>query len=219
MQLNYYQEYTFNKLSKYNRSIIMWPRQSGKSYLIISIIEDFIKNNSDKDILLIVSNPKCEYYIFSRILKEIGGYISKKSKSINKISFINNNDVTIRTINNYDSVLHKIKPEFIIYDEVFNFNYQKNVMLDYYIKNNSCKCIFTSTYFYLDMLKMLDYYNDFYINIKPSLSDYLDDYQLYNYNDIVKKLYYKPAHLLDVMSIKFIRTQKIKKLNKISNGM
>jgi len=72
----------------------------------------------------------------------------------------------------------------------------------------------------LEMIKMLDYYNDFYINIKPTLdSCYLDNYQLYNYNDIVKKLYYKPAHLLDVMNTKFIRTQKIKNLNKISNGI
>lgn len=219
MQLNSYQEYTFNKLAKYNKSIVLWPRQSGKSYLIISVIEDFIKNNSDKDILLLVHNTRSEYYIFSKILKEIGAYVSKNNKSINKLSFINNNDVTIKSINSYDSILHKIKPELIIYDEVFNFNYQKNIILDYYIKNNNCKCVFTSTYFYLEMIKMLDYYNDFYINIKPSVNVIFDNEQLYNYNDIVKNLYYKPEHLLDVMDIKFIRTQKIKNLNKISNGI
>ena len=67
----------------------------------------------------------------------------------------------------------------------------------------------------MNVIKMLDDKNDFYINIiEPNEND-LDIG--HDYKEKIKELSYKPENLLDYNNVVYQRKKKLKKLNIISN--
>jgi hypothetical protein len=89
-----------------------------------------------------------------------------------------------------------------------------------YIERNKVKCIFTSTFMNLDVIKFLDYKNTFYINIFPIQPE--DEYQfskgISKYSTLMEKLSYKPKNLLDYMDNTYQRKIKLQRLKEISEN-
>ena len=73
----------------------------------------------------------------------------------------------------------------------------------------------------LDVIKMLDSKNDFYFNIMPPT--FKDDnidllIECSHIKDVIEKLD-KPDYLLDYFDKIYLRRKKLKRINKIANGI
>jgi len=229
MNLREYQRHVFNKYLKYNKCLLFWSRQKGKSYIISHIIENFVKNNHDEDILFFVNSVHNISYSINKIIKNIGYLISLKNRKKNSFYFINNNHIKFLPINkdyNYD--LNILKPSLIIFDEFIVFDDISifDILINYIIRNN-CKTIFTSTCFDINVIRRLDVKNDFYINVYSDDIEYHHQviesissrgYPDCSLDDLVKKLSYKPKDLLDYMTPNFWRREKLKNLKEV-NGV
>jgi len=219
MQLKQHQLYTYNKILKHQKSFIFWPRQTGKSYILSHYLEQFVNNNKDQDILFISNNKRYFTIDRDRIMKNIG-YLTIDKHRTENIYFINNNYLEFCSINqDFAYLFYQFKPSLIIYDE-FHVDRTDRLTLVYnYITNNSPKCIFTSTFIDMDVIKLLDFNNDWYINILPTSEMMGDQYlgQVDNYKEKFKLLSYKPDNLLDFFDVIYQRKKKLKLLNKISN--
>jgi len=195
----------FNKVEKYDNSLLVWKRGSGKTEFLIKYVYEYILNNKHKDILLL-GNSKHEIEHFKRrfITNFINSPIIKKIKDMN-ISLINENMIHFNIINNnnIEFFLRKFNPELIIYEDLWD-NILVKKLLDFSYLCKSKIIITTSKYDHL-FLKDIDYYNNFYININK------------NDNFLRKQFKYKPHYLID-FDIKFERKLKLEKINKIRNG-
>jgi len=217
MQLNAQQLYTHKKLLKHDKSFVFWPRQTGKSYLVTHFIEDFVNNNKDQNILFI-SNKK-NYIKNSRlkISNEIGHLILDKHRS-DDLDFTNDNYLKFISINQpFEYVLNTLSPSLIIFDEIMSLPMSNNFkLIKDYIDKSNCKCIYTSTFMELDVIKLLDSKNDFYINIiPPRHSDEFYDLDIEYVKKNIKELSYKPDELLDYADLQYQRKVKLRKLNSL----
>jgi len=153
-----------------------------------------------------------------RIMKNIG-YLTIDKHRTENISFINNNYLQFCSINqDFAYLFYQLKPSLIIYDEFHVNTVDKLAVVYNYITNKNPKCIFTSTFMDIDVIKLLDFNNDWYINILPT-SEITGDLNIEseNYKEKFKLLSYKPDHLLDFFDVIYQRKKKLKILNKISN--
>jgi len=220
-----YQKYAFDKIIEYDKSIIIWPRQSGKSLLINKAIENFVINNNNKKIIFIADSDKFFSHSISRIQNDINGVVVKWSK--NGISFINNNKLIFLSINNdiFSSLSH-YNPNLIVVDSYTGMSNKKNNIstLNMYLSCTNCK--FVSTFSYdINVITSLDINNDFYINILPYYKNdknYDNFYNIKSQNNKIKSnilndLSYKPHHLLDYYDTSFIRKKKIQILNSLNS--
>jgi len=223
VQLRDYQIKTLNKLIKYDNSFVFWPRQTGKSTLISAYIENFVINNSGKDILFICDSRRCIKYARNKIIDNLY-YLVNNIKNSNKISFVNSNILTFFSFD-FDLYYHLnfLKPELVIFDELYISDSTRDDVkiteFSYYMKNFNCKSIFISSRIDTRVIKSLDYRNQYYINIIPTndkdlhLSENNNDYKI-----IINELSYKPDELLDYFDLNYQRKKKLKKLNKIADG-
>jgi hypothetical protein len=223
LKIRDHQIYALNKLLKYQKSFLFWPRQTGKSFTISLFLDYFVNNNHNQNILFISNN---KFYIKNdkdKIMRNIGNLILDKHRS-EDINFINDNYLQFVSINqNYEYQLKELTPSLIIFDE---FNIDKISSLEKIINyiagkaefsnlNINPKCIFTSTFIDMKVINLLDYNNDWYINIIPPSKDMNIEFD--NYKDKVNELSkYKSDELLDYCELLYQRKRKIQKLNKIS---
>lgn len=119
--LKTYQHNTFNKLSTYNKSIIIWSRQIGKSYLIDYYLENYIINNSDKDILFYLHSGSMIKNRMYEFLSNLNNRIIINKIYSKKITCINNNWIYFNEFK--PDVIGIIRPDLIIFDEYY---YEKN---------------------------------------------------------------------------------------------
>jgi hypothetical protein len=215
MKIRDHQIYALNKILKYQKSFLFWPRQTGKSFTISLFLDYFVNNNNSQNILFI-SNKK-EYISVNRdrILKNIGNLTVDKHRSDN-LYFINNNYLQFISINqDYGYQLRELTPSLVIFDE-FNIDRISNLdAIAVYIGFSKCKCIFSSTFMDMMVINLLDSNNDWYINIIPPSIDM--NIERDNYQEKVKELEkYKSDELLDYCELLFQRKKKLQKLNKIS---
>lgn len=221
-QLRDLQHQTFNKLLNHKNSLIFWPRQTGKSYLLSHYIENFVKNNRDQDIVFFVNEQRYINNSMSRLLKDLNHVIDPKKIRKNELGFINDNFLTFCFIgsHSYNITLFKLKPTLILYDEIMLGNSYVLTHLRNYIEINNIPCIFTSTFINLDIIKFLDYKNTFYINILPIIPE--DEFEfskgISKYSTLIEKLSYKSPTLLDYMDVIYQRKIKLRKLKEISDG-
>lgn len=214
IDLRNYQQFTYNKILLNNKNLIIWPRQTGKTFLLLKFLEDYIKSNYDKDIL-VLSNTKqqslsLKYKMISYLFETIFKIRDKN------LSLINDNYIEFSSVgSNYSHLLYKLKPDLIIFEEIYNENSDNFLELISYIDRTKCKCIFTSTYINIKTITTIDYRNDYYINLIEFFKDE-------NSPNIKKLLYYKPDVLLDYDSKStytiFQRREKLKRINKISEN-
>ena len=137
------------------------------------------------------------------------------NNSSSTIRFINNNNLKFLSINNKFSSYLTYNPDYIIIDSYIGIRKNIDNILDlnmYINSSNSkkCKCLFTFLYD-IDIIKIIDYKNDFYINILPY--EYINHYE--KKMNISKDLSYKSFDLLDYFDLIYIRKQKIQKLNNL----
>ncbi len=222
MQLKSYQKFAFNKLLKYNKSFVFWTRNTGKTYLMISIIENFVQNNRDKDILFIVNNNTSINNTRKQFINDVPYFIIEKIGNVT-LYLKNNNLLRFCSVDDrFNNTLYYIKPDLIICDDFYIQDLSDVAQLLYYIDSNKCKCIFTSNNTSIKLVEMFDYKNDFYINIMPYFNDNNEsDWNTMNdlyVKKLKKQLDYKPEELIDYYDIIFQRKQKLKILNNISNG-
>jgi hypothetical protein len=179
MKLKNYQNDTLRKLIYHDKSFLLWARHTGKSGVLYAYIENYVKYNNDHDIIFFGNYQKnCEHNqtemlkFFSQSNIIIG--ITK-----NTIKFINNNALKFHSIgDSYCNDLMYLKPELIIYDELFYEKISsKFEILMNYIYYHNCKCIFTGTKVEFDIIKKIDCKNDYYINIKKKMMNYLNNGQ------------------------------------------
>ena len=138
-----------------------------------------------------------------------------------EMSFLNDNYLTFCSIQeSYEHILHKLKPSVIIYDEFYHKDLKKYEYLAYYLDNNNCKVIFTSTYIDTRIIKLFDSKNDFYINIRKITKDNIEPFfKNYDYKRLLRKdLSYKKTELLDFDDVIYQRKKKLEYLKKITNG-
>lgn len=212
-----YQKNAFNKIIKYDKSIIIWPRQTGKSLLINKVIENFVINNTDKVICFITDLKSYFGHSISRIQTDINNVVVRYKKS--EISFINNNKLIFLSIkDDMSTILLTHKPELVVYDGYIGINYNHSIMHEFNRYGNIIKCKFLLTFLYdIKLIKAADCNNDYYINVLPydkqkSLFDTIESKLNFN---ILKDLSYKPYYLLDYYNTSYIRKQKIQTLNSI----
>jgi len=210
MELKKYQINAFAKIIRNDKSVIIWPRQIGKSYLLYYYIENYIINNSDKKILFFSNDERQADNNKGILLKNINRGLIKINKK-NEILFINNNTIKFFSIQeNYINALFIIQPDLIIYDEFYYQTLLKIKDISDYVDHNRLKSIFTLSYIDLNLIKILDDKRDCYFNIVLD-SDI-------NRSFMIKNFSYKSDELLDYDDIIFQRIRKLKKLNLISNG-
>jgi len=218
-----YQEYALSNFIKNDKSMFFWSRQTGKSFVINKMIENFVINNNDKKIFFIIDYKKYFRDFMSKIRNDINNVVVKYSS--NNINFINNNKLTFCSItDNFFSILTSYNPELIVIDGfskitngINNVQYL-NMFINMVSNKCKCKCIFTFEY-NINIIKTLDYKNDYYINIIPyDINDTLMIDSSYKLNsNILKDLSYKPYELLDYSNLSYIRKKKIKKLNSLNS--
>jgi len=219
--LRAYQKIAFDKINDNDKSIIIWPRQTGKSYLINKIIENFVINNSNKKIIFITESESYFAHSTLRIEKDINNVVVRYNKY--DISFINNNKLIFFSIrNNIFPLLSNYNPQLIVADCYKKIQKSKtnNILeINMYSDISKCKCLYT--FFYdINIIKDIDYKNDCYINILPyeKINNYSfdTDESIINSN-VVKDLSYKPCVLLDYYNLTFIRKRKIQILNSLNS--
>ena len=216
-----YQILAFNKLIENDKSFIFWPRAKGKTYLIHSFIDYFVKNNNDQEIIIFVNDGRRT----PDIMKKIRIFLDNAGSVQSGKKLINNNNITIISIlsNCYSEALRSKNPSLIIFDEFAINNLNNLGELSNYINNFNCKTIFTASYINTIAIKTLDRKNDFYINIKRISDDDLYNYyrfKNYDYDSLIKNiLSYKSDKLLDFDDTIYQRRKKLQALNKISNGI
>ena len=91
-----YQEYALSNFIKNDKSMFFWSRQTGKSFVINKMIENFVINNNDKKIFFIIDYKKYFRDFMSKIRNDINNVVVKYSS--NNINFINNNKLTFCSI-------------------------------------------------------------------------------------------------------------------------
>jgi hypothetical protein len=220
MQLRDYQSQTYKILLYHNNCMLFWPRQRGKTYLLTHYIENFVQNNYDQEIVFFGNNHRNNNDCRDKILRDIMPVIDPKRIRKAELGFINENYLTFESIEDrkYEMTLNKLKPTLIIYDEIMLGNTYVLAELRNYIERNNVKCIFTSTFMNLDIIKFLDYKNTFYINIFPIQPE--DEFEfskgVSKYSTLLEKLSYKPKKLLDYMDNTFQRKIKLQRLKEIS---
>lgn len=210
IDLRNYQEFTYNKILLNNKNIIIWPRQTGKTFLLLKFLENYIKSNSDKDILILSNTQQQSLFLKDKMLNYLFETIFKiKQKNLN---LINDNYIEFRHLTKYD-MIYQLKPDLIIFEDIEKLSDISSYELIRYIDHSNCKCIFTSTYIDINTITTIDYRNDYYIN----LIEFLGNKNSPN----IKKLYYKPDDLFDYDSKNtytiFQRREKLKRINKISD--
>jgi hypothetical protein len=142
MKLNDYQYYILRKLIDSKNSVICWNRRSGKTSVLISYIEHFVKSNYDQDILFISTNGKCSINVFNKILYELPSIIVKHRK--NYIELINKNYITFVSENKDSNYLfYSLKPSLVIFDDVEYSKIGKLIEITDYINKSDCESIFT----------------------------------------------------------------------------
>ena len=195
----------------------------GKSLLLSYYIENFVENNNDQDIVFFNDDKKRNAFSKDRLIRDIRHVtVSKKYIGAYEIAFKNENYLRFCSIQeSYVHFLFRLKPSLIIYDEFCHKNLNKYNDLFLYLLNNRCKVIFTSTYIDTRVIKLLDYRNDFYINIKRITEDNIEPkFKNYDYDSLIRKeLSYKTTELLDFDDTIYQRRKKLKELNDISNGI
>ena len=213
-----YQRLAFDNILRYNKSMILWPRQMGKSLLLSYYIENFITNNSGQNIIFFDDDKKRNKYSKDTMIHNLNHLlVRKKYNSRYEMSFVNDNNLTFCSIQeSYEHNLFRIKPSVIIYDDFYHKDLNKYYYLFSYISKNKCKVIFTSTYIDTRVISALDYNNDFYINIRRITENVEPNFINYDYEHLVKNiLSYKSAQLLDFDGIISVRRQKLEYLKKI----
>jgi hypothetical protein len=203
--------------------MVFWPRRQGKTYLLTHYIENFVQNNYDQEIVFFGNTQRNYNDNRDIILSDIMPVIDPKRIRKAELGFINGNFLTFESIERdqkYEMTLNKLKPNLIIYDEIMLGNTYFLSELRNYIERNKVKCIFTSTFMNLDVIKFLDYKNTFYINIFPIQPE--DEYQfskgISKYSTLMEKLSYKPKNLLDYMDNTYQRKIKLQRLKEISEN-
>ena len=227
--LKQYQENAFNKLLKHDKVFIFWPRQMGKSYLIDYYLDYFINNNTNERILYFTK----KYKYCDNLKNKLARNINILNHTIHSISFKNN--ITLRECkldDSYPYTLRGLTPSLIIFDEfsIRDLSGTDLIRLSdllYYVNTNKCKIIFLSTHIDMKLVKIMDYYNDYYINIMQNNDvlkninnnpEYLSEFGGFEYEKKVKNEFsYKSFELLDFNNLSYQRKCKLKKLKEISN--
>jgi len=216
------QQQAFNNIVKYGKAFIFWGRQTGKSYLLSHIIQDFAAITKSSDILFFCDQKNHIKIYQDKVLKDIPKSVRKSKPG--EITLFNNNYLTFCSIKEYDYYLRHLNPSLIIFDNylIKDFSLFNNLIL-YILEHNNCKCIFTSYKIDLKLVKKLDR-NDFYINIMPSDNDYpypfpnqIDDRdKIIITQEILEYIATKPDELVDYDDVIFKRRKKLKQLKLLS---
>jgi hypothetical protein len=211
-ELKPHQVAAFYKIIRNDKSIIIWPRRYGKSYLVYYYIENYIKNNFDKNILFFETGMQHINAHKHNLLSNIDQKLIKKIKE-KELIFINGNNIKFNNIYqkkfnlNYELFF---MPDLIIYD---NNNYNSNLLnirdISNYIYCNKIRSIFTSDQIDLNLIKILDYRKDYYLNIQLDLQS--------DINFIKRQFSYKYYDLFDINDTLYQRGKKLQILNKIAN--
>lgn len=201
--LNNYQLYTLNKLIKHDNCFLFWPRQTGKTTLMSFYIGNYVKNNYGQNIIFIVNDKKRIRDSNYKIVRDL--YDSKviTKNYNNSLFFINDNILKFIKIDNIiNNPTGLFNNSLIIYDEFYY--HEKLINLVHHLKYvEKYKSIFTSTDMNIDIIKKIDFKNNYYININTK-------YQKFPEFD------YKENQLMDFNDLSYQRKSKIKLLNKIS---
>jgi len=215
----------FNKIINNDKNFIFWPRQYGKSHLISAYLEHFINNNSNQNILFICYEKNYIKYSKQKLLNDIG-YLTVDKHRTDDLYFINDNFLKFCSIKqHFDTISGMFKtlsPSLIIFNEVYALS-TNNIQRLYSNNFLNGKILYTSSFIDIQLIKMLDYNNDFYINIEQPV-DKIDTFGLFK-DDInliyfdIKELNYKPDDLLYFSDKVYQRKIKLKKINTISNGI
>jgi hypothetical protein len=220
MKLRRSQTQAFNNIVKYGKAFIFWGRQTGKSYLLSHIIQDFAAITKSSDILFFCDQKNHIKIYQDKVLKDIPKSVRKSKPG--EITLFNNNYLTFCSIKEYDYYLRHLNPSLIIFDNylIKDFSLFNNLIL-YILEHNNCKCIFTSYKIDFKLVKILDQNNNFYINIMANDNEYpitiVDDRdKLIITQDVLEYLATKPDELIDYDDLIFKRRKKLKQLKLLS---
>lgn len=218
-----YQKYFLEKVKKYQKSLMVWPRMTGKSNFLVDVVVDYILNNQSKEILIITHN-KLISYLYGNILSLIGKNNLNFKKYYKNLCCNNNN---IKFIS-YGEVINN-RYDFVFIDDV---DYDSTNNKEIFHKHRGKILLLTSKLHY-SLISNADHNGDFYVGVVPysSLCDnekffdvtktheYLFNEYHYEYNhifDIYKELNIeKKKDLVDVWGLKKKRRDKILKIKKV----
>jgi len=219
MILDRIQQQAFNNIVKYGKAFIFWGRCTGKTHLLSHIIQTYVGNKKDEDIIFFVNQKNHIQTAKYRIIKDLHHSIRSPSKSGRKqkpeeVLLINNNYLTICSIKEYDYYLLHLKPTLIIYDDFLSTYLSNNFdcLINYIRKDLNCKVVFTSYDMDMRLVRLLDVNNDYYINIMPGKE------LIVSPNVMDELLLYKSDELIDYDDVVFQRRKKLKQLKILSNG-
>jgi len=223
MNLKHHQKYLLNKLHQHDKNIIFWQPGMGVSCILDYFILQYTQKNKNKKIFILSYTRAQSKYRMRQFFRDVDLFSNKNyftNIKKDKIELVNNNIVNFYLMDqSFEYFLYGTKPDIIIVDDIrFSFNSKKMNIIDIFTHNCNCKVIFTSNKLDLDLIKFFDFNNDFYINIMPYNFNGVFVNDTY-YNDTLKKLSYKPKHLLDFYNTRFEREEKLKRLKKLSDGI
>jgi hypothetical protein len=218
-ELFQHQKIAFDKIIKNDKNFIFWPRQYGKSTLISAYLEHFINNNYNQNILIVCDQIAFIKNCRNKINSDIGQLSIDKHRS-DDLYFINDIFLKFCSIKQHKSTLSYIMstltPTLIIFDNIYLYNSYYNIEeFDMFLNT---KFLYVSSFIDLRLIKLLDYNNDFYIDIiQPVDKINVNDNDSITYF-VIKELNYKPDELLDFSGKIFQRKRKLRKLNQISGS-
>ena len=210
------------KLLYIDKSILLWARQTGKTSTIFEYINTYIQENKNKDILFFCDNMKLCDNAKKKLFETYYSIIVKHNEKFTYL--INNNKLKFCSIiSEYYSDLLYLKPDLIIFDEIYkntDIKYFDNLIhfINHSKHDPPCKCLLTGTYINSDLIKSIDRYNDFYINFKKQNNKPINNFD-FNFDCVpldINFFSYKPTNLLDVDDIRHERKKKLIKINEIT---
>lgn len=212
------------KLLCYDKSILLWARQTGKTTIIFDYLNIYVQQNQNCDILFFCNKEKLCNDAKNFLFRNYKNVVDQNRKHI---KLTNNNRLKFCSIRSeYHNDLLYLKPELIIFDDVSVDIKCLDYLIDFINSNcyrkydPPCKCLLTGTYINGDLIKSIDCYNDFYINLKKENNQIKNCYSDHNNVSLdINFFSYKPTNLFDADDIRYERKKKLIKINELSKKL
>ncbi len=223
-----YQKYALDQIKIYDKSILIWFRNSGKSGMISKSIIDYTSNNYNKNVIVYVKNEHDSQEMLKLLRRNFKLTSKTQSRTQSKILYLN--DCTIRVA--YDQSFDGEFVDFVICDD---FEYLINVgFFSHLIDRYNPKVLLLTSQYVTDMITYLDRKGDYYLNIVSfsSISSDVDKradmytnkgaYNVSNEYGNIQELYEglgikKDRKLIDVWGLKIQRRKKLEEISKKNN--
>jgi len=236
-ELREYQKYVFNKFKyEHDKLFLVWFRQSGKSFLMVKIVEDFILNNKGKKILFFVDKKQYITHFKDMVIRNIpSNYCISKHRSDDCLYFINDNFLQFCSFKQGMSPLFTPAPDLVILDTIFltptETQRTQLKLLKIFMDAIVCKWIVVPALTELPdiYLDILDNDDTFYVNVlsyhmlnngieTPKGEDSWVNHYTFKEDKCLEWFHNKRPEMVEYMSKNYMRRLKLKKLKKIQDG-